>query len=185
MRATPRPSTATTSTATPHHRDRRRRLLAGSALALAAIGGVGWWASTRQPEPSPEAFCQQLAASADLDEVLLGDAEDIGRGAAALRRAVAVAPPEVAPDALVLADAVDRLAEGARAQPKDPQAGMDAALAAMQPELAGITAASQAVGIWASGTCGLELDGTDPPPADPAPPPDAPVAAPEGAATPS
>ena len=92
--------------------------------------------------------------------------------------------------AAVLAGAVDRLAAGAQAQPLDPQAGIDEALAALQPDQEQISAASQAVGAWAEATCGLSLDGTRPvagpaPPTTDAPGPDAPVAAPEGAATPS
>ena len=166
------------------------RLLAGAALAVATVGAVGWWATDTGPEPSAEAFCARLAEAADLDEVLLGDADAIAAGADRLRAAVAVAPPGVAEDAAVLAGAVDRLAAGAQAQPLDPQAGIDEALAALQPDQEQISAASQAVGAWAEATCGLSLDGTRPvagpaPPTTDAPGPDAPVAAPEGAATPS
>lgn len=187
MRTARRRAAPGATTEAPHRR-RALVLLSCALVALAVVGGVGWWATSQEVTPSPEAFCQRLAATADLDQVLLGDATAIAEGAGRLRSAATVAPPEVAADAQVLADAVDRLAEGADRQPLDPQAGMDEALAELQPDLDRITAASQAVGAWARATCGLELDGTRPAGASDSPvgsAPDAPVAAPEGAATPS
>ena len=123
-------------------------LAVGLAVAVAACGD--------DPTPSDEAFCARLTPIADLDDRLATDPASLAGDVEDLRRAGAVAPPDIADDVDVLADALDRLSSAAAAAPEDPDGAVDATLGELQGQVDQLEASSAAVADYAAATCGLK-----------------------------
>lgn len=130
----------------------------GAALVVAVVAGVVAW--QRSQGPDVDEFCARMAGAAALDDRLATDPANLANELDALRGAADVAPPEVADDVAVLVTALARLESAAAGAPADPQGALQEELRAMQPEVAQLEAAAQAVGAYTRDTCGLALAGT-------------------------
>ena len=136
-----------------------RRGIAGAAVLLLAAG-FGAPACSRDPERSVDAFCAQVKAVKDFDQVLeSGDLARIERHVADLRALQQVAPAEIEKQVGVLVGISDELAHTV-ATAKDPDLAAKEVFAKHQGDVASITDAGTAVQNYSVDTCHVSLNGT-------------------------
>ena len=137
-------------------------------LTLALSAG----ACSSDPERSAPALCEQLALAQGLDEALAtADATRLVATSAALERAVDVAPLDIEPQVVVIADTTAALVVTVDAAEGDRRDALQEALRAREAEVATITAAGDAIATWSAANCGLDLDSGEAVPTTPPPTP--------------
>jgi hypothetical protein len=128
--------------------------------ALAAIGAV-IAACERQPEPSVDAYCREIASAHGLDESLASfDAAALEPQVAALKRASEVAPLEIAPQVNTLVDLTTALQSTIATARTEQAAALEQTLRDKAAELAAVTEAGKAVEAYTRANCGIELNST-------------------------
>ncbi|MCD9623251.1 hypothetical protein [Rhabdothermincola salaria] len=144
---------------------RGRRTLASCALAAAVLT-----ACSDEPEPSVAALCRELEVAEGLDESLaVADAEALEGQAAALRRAVSVAPPDIEPAVSTLSLAIDDLTGPLSTATGDRRETLRELLAATEDRAEALTAAGRSLSEWSATNCGLDLDSGTTVPTTPVP----------------
>lgn len=134
-----------------------RTVLAVVVIAGAAAGGA-LRLHDRSPGPSVTDFCAELAEARDLDEGLASlDPARLAPQVAALERAAAVAPRDIAPSVTTLLDLVEDLADTIEDAPGDRAQAVEDVLRAS--DLAAAQAAGAAVEGYSRDVCGLPLAG--------------------------
>jgi hypothetical protein len=133
-----------------------------TVLAVVVITGVAAGVAVRLHDGSPErsatGFCAALAEARDLDEGLASlDPTRLDPQVAALARAAAVAPEDIAPSVATVRGLVDDLTETIEAAPRDRARAVEDVLRAS--DLAAAQAAGAAVEGYARDVCGLPLAG--------------------------
>jgi hypothetical protein len=145
------------------HRLSRWPLLIAAVVVLGAVGAI-IAACERPPEPSVGAYCREIGAAEGLDESLAGmDPDVLQPDVSALRRAVRVAPIEIATQidtVLALTTALERTLQTARTDQADALAQT---LRDRSDDLGAATAAGRAVEDYTRANCGIELNSTSSP----------------------
>ena len=127
-----------------------------AAVALTMTAAV---VLTRHPPParSTQAFCTRVASSSNLASVLAsGDATQIRDAVHRFDQAAQVAPPAIEAPVAALVAYADGLARGV-ADGSDPGAGLRAALARQQGQVAAVDAAGRQLDQFVSANCHLTL----------------------------
>ena len=153
---------------------RRARTASISALPVALVLtlALSAGACSSGPERSAPALCEQLALAQGLDEALAtADATGLVATSAALERAADVAPLDIEPQVVVIADTTAALVVTVDTAGGDRRDALQEALRAREAEVATITAAGAAVATWSAANCGLDLDSGEAVPTTPPPTP--------------
>jgi hypothetical protein len=127
-----------------------------AALALMVTAGV---VLTRHHPParSTQAFCAQVASASNLASVLAaGDATQIRSAVHQFDQAARVAPPAIEGPVAAVATYADGLARAVAAG-SDPKAGLRAALARQQRQVAAVNAAGRELDAFVTANCHLKL----------------------------
>lgn len=135
-----------------HPGSRRPTTVLGLLLIAGALIAAGC-----AREPSVTAFCEQVAGLGDLDASLSGDPATLDTAAKQLTLLAESAPTEVRGDVETLARALDTMSEAAVSAGGDEAEAIDAALRALEPDVAALEAASASLGNYVAVTCGLPL----------------------------
>jgi hypothetical protein len=129
-------------------------------VALVVVGGAFLIVRARQVDRSVEALCEELVEAQDLDQSLTTlDPTTLDPQVSALRRAARVAPSDIEPSIVVVADFVGELADAVDSAEGDRDDALTLALEVRQDRVSGVTEAGTAVQTWAEANCGLTLVG--------------------------
>lgn len=125
-----------------------------AVLAALGVGGVWLW---RTQQHSTSAACDRLGELADLDAVLAsGDLPQLAAQRQRLRAASEVAPDEIAPALLLLAEITDDLAR-TMGTTRDPAQATAEVATRRREQLADIEAAGSRVEAYGLANCGVTL----------------------------
>jgi hypothetical protein len=139
----------------------RVRIVTGLVAALAVVGAVVVVASTRAPQPSLDAFCQEMANARELDQALATlDPDQLEPGIAALQRAAHVAPDEVAPDVETVLDLTATIQRAIVTTKTGKPEAVERSLRDQAGALPRVEAAGRALQDYTAGSCGLQLTST-------------------------
>jgi hypothetical protein len=134
----------------------------GAIAVVAAISSFVAGCAGRDEGDQP-AFCERRAAIDDLDRALSGNPTALRNASDDLGGLAQVAPVEVRDDVEVLAAAVGTMATAAEQSRKaggDEDAALEAAVRALEPDLALIEESSATLARYTAATCEDPLPGT-------------------------
>jgi hypothetical protein len=128
-------------------------------VAVVVIVMLAAGACTQEPERSVEAFCAQIRAVQNIDEVIeSGDTARIDAQLAQFRTAQMVAPTDIEPQVGVLVRITDELSR-AMATAKSPDLAASEVFARPDLDRPAIEAAGTAVQRYAADKCQVQLKG--------------------------
>ena len=149
---------AETTKRTPADRQRVQiRVVSMVAAVALTVTAAVVLTRPKPPARSTQAFCAQVASSSNLASVLAsGDATQIRAAVHRFDQAARVAPPAIEGPAAAVVTYADGLAQGVAAA-SDPKAGLRAASARQQAQVAAVNAAGRQLDAFVTANCHLSL----------------------------